>query len=118
MAIATVEKILEEITALSASEQARLRQLINQPPRKKEPLGKFVDPIPVPDQQGAMRWMADHWREYPDQWVALDGDRLIAHGTDFKTVDAAASADGAYLPMVTFIERESERPFVNAEFDQ
>ena len=113
MATATVEKILEEITALSAGEQARLRQLINQQPQKKEPLGKFVDPIPEPDQQGAMRWIADHWREYPDQWVALDGYRLIAHGEDFKTVDAAAETDGAYLPMVTFIEREPEHPFVN-----
>ncbi len=118
MATATVEKILEEITALPAREQARLRQLINQQPSKKEPLGKFADPIPVPGEKETMRWLADHWREYPDQWVALDGDRLIAHGVDFQAVDAAAMADGAYLPMVTFIERESERPFVNAEFDR
>lgn len=120
MATATVEKILEEIIALPANEQARLRHLMSGQPavRKKEPLGKFVDPIPVFGEKENMRWLADHWREYQDQWVALDGDRLIAHGDDFKTVDAAASADGAYLPMVTFIEREPDRPFVNVEFDR
>jgi hypothetical protein len=116
MATATVEQILETIATLPANEQTRLRQALNQQPRKKEPLGKFVDPIPVFGEKENMRWIAEHWRDYQDQWVALDGDRLIAHGTDFKAVDAAASADGAYLPLVTFIERESERPFVNAEF--
>jgi hypothetical protein len=118
MATTTVEQILEEITELSADEQARLRQLINKQPKQKEPLGQFVDPIPVFGEKENMQWLAEHWRDYQDQWVALDGDRLIAHGADFKTVDAAATADGAYLPMVTFIERESERPFVNAEFEK
>jgi len=113
MATTTVEQILEEITALPANEQARLRQLINKQPKQKEPLGKFVDPIPEPDQQGAMQWIADHWREYPDQWVALDGCRLIAHGEDFEAVNSAAKKDGAYLPMIAFIERESDHLFVN-----
>lgn len=114
MATATVEKILEEITALPPSEQTRLRLLINQQPtsRKKEPLAKFVDPLPVPDQQPAMKWLAEHGHEYPDQWVALDGDRLIAHGTEYKNVSEAARASGVYLPMITFVEAPSDRPFV------
>lgn len=115
-----VEKILEEITALPQDEQERLRQLLNggQASKKKEPLGKFVEPIPEPDQQGAMRWIADHWREYQEQWIALDGYRLIAHGANFEEVDAAAIADGAYLPLVTFIEREPERPFVAVRLER
>ncbi len=112
MATATVEKILEEIIALPANEQAWLRQLMDQQPRKKEPLGKFVDPIPVPDQRPAMQWLANHSHEYPDQWVALDGDRLIAHGANYQEVSAAAKASGVYLPMITFVERPAKRPFV------
>lgn len=112
MATATVEKILEEIIALPANEQARLRQLMNQQPRKKEPLGKFVDPIPMPDPQPTMRWLSEHSAEYEEQWVALDGDRLIAHGPNAQEVFDAADADGAYLPLVTFIERKPERLFV------
>lgn len=112
MATATVEQILETIATLPANEQTRLRQVLNQQTRKKEPLGKFVDPIPVPDQQPAMQWLADHSHEYPDQWVALDGERLIAHGADYGKVSAAAKASGVYLPMITFVEAPAERPFV------
>ena len=105
-----VERILEEVSTLSEEEQEQLRRSLNggQVKKKKEPLGKFVEPIPEPDQQGAMRWVSDHWREYQEQWIALDGYRLIAHGVDFNEVNAAAEADGAYLPMVAFIEREPE----------
>jgi hypothetical protein len=48
--------------------------------------------------------MEQHAHEYGGQWVALDGDRLIAHGTDAASVFAAADADGAYLPLVTYIQ--------------
>ena len=113
MAVATVEQILDEITALSPQEQERLRKLLNgQVKTQKEPLGKFVELIPEPDQQGAMRWLAEHGREYEEQWVALDGDRLIAHDPDYWKVSDAAKASGTYLPLITFIEAPPERPFV------
>ena len=114
MAVATVEKIIEEITALPQDEQERLRKLLNGQPaaQKKEPLGKFVDPIPVPNLEEAMQWIHDHRHEYEEQWVALDGYRLIAHGAESSQVFAAADADGAYLPLITFIEAKPERPFV------
>lgn len=65
---------------------------------------KKIKPIPRPDRSHEMKWLHDHAREYIGQWVALDGDRLIAHGYDAKAVYAAARADGAYLPMVDSVE--------------
>lgn len=65
--------------------------------------GKFVEPIPEPDPEPNRRWMSAHRHEYAGEWVALDGERLIAHGTAANEVFAAARADGAYLPLVTFI---------------
>ena len=50
-----------------------------------------------------MKWLHEHWREYIGKGVALDGDRLLAHGTNAKEVYAAATADGAHMPIVTFI---------------
>jgi len=44
--------------------------------------------------------------------VALDGGRLIAHGPDAKEVYAAAKADGAYLPLIDYIELPDALPFV------
>ncbi len=65
-----------------------------------------VDPRP------AMGWLRLHSQEYGGQWVALDGDRLIAHGPDAKTVYAAAKADGAYLPLIKYVEPADALPFI------
>jgi hypothetical protein len=105
----TVETILNQIAQLPPAEQRRLFRTLERQLPPKPPLDKRVPPIPMPDSTREMQWLAEHRREYANQWVALDGDRLIAHGTNHKEVDAAAKADGAYLPMVTFVE-DPDRP--------
>jgi Family of unknown function (DUF5678) len=65
-----------------------------------------------PDPAPAMEWLRVHSKEYGGQWVALDGDRLIAHGPDAMAVYAAAEADGAYLPVMDYIEPADALPFV------
>ena len=87
MSQVTVENILTQITQLPLSERARLRLLMEQDLQNGKPakasLDKRVPPIPAPpNSQAAMKWLAEHAREYVGQWVALDGERLIAHGTD------------------------------------
>ncbi len=108
MSQVTVENILTQITQLPRSERARLRLLLEQDLQNgkptKTPLDKRVAPIPTPDSQAAMKWLAEHAKEYIGQWVALDGERLIAHGEDSQTIFAAAKSDGAYLPLIEFIE--------------
>jgi hypothetical protein len=59
-----------------------------------------------------MEWLRLHRKEYGGEWVALDGSRLIAHGPDAMEVYSAAEADGAYLPMITYIEPADALPFV------
>lgn len=76
--------------------------------RKEAPL----KPVPAPDREPTRRWMREHRHEYAGQWVAIDGDRLIAHGLDGNAVHAAARADGAYLPLVTLIPAADEPPFI------
>jgi len=105
MSTVTIETILTQIAQLPPDERRKLRQMLEQEePRTKPPLDKRVPPIPMPDGKLEMAWLRDHRREYIGQWVALDGNRLIAHGTDHQQVFAAAEADGAYLPLITFIE--------------
>jgi hypothetical protein len=58
----------------------------------------------MPDSTRELKWVAEHAREYAGQWVALDGDRLIAHSPNHDEVFAAAEADGVYLPLITFVE--------------
>jgi hypothetical protein len=103
----TIENILKQIEELPSVEQWRLHNLLGDRLSKpdKAPLDRRVPPKPMPEgAMRAIRWIAEHAREYAGQWVALDGDRLIAHGPSHDDVWAAAQASGVYLPMVTFID--------------
>jgi hypothetical protein len=111
----TFENLLNQIAPLPVEDKMRLIAALNDQIRKStSPAngGQFVKPIPEPDPEPNRRWMAAHKNEYAGQWVALDGERLIAHGTDANAVFAAARADGAYLPLVTFIPPADALPFV------
>ena len=116
----TAESVLQLIDHLPSAEQAKLNQLMKQrtaahsqsestngAPPDREQNGTPAQPrkpIPMPDGACERKWLAAHKREYANQWVALDGDRLIAASPNHDEVWAAAEADGAYLPLITFIE--------------
>jgi hypothetical protein len=115
MSEATFENLLNQIAPLPVEDKVRLIAALNDQIRKStSPIngGRFVEPIQEPDPEPNRRWMAAHKNEYSGQWVALDGERLIAHGTDANAVFAAARADGAYLPLVTFIPPIDGMPFI------
>lgn len=109
----TVENILKQIEELPFFEQRQLSNLLNDKlsKTKKESPGKLLPSIPMPDYTDAMQWLIDNAREYAGQWVALDGARLIAHGHDHLEVYAAATADGAYLPLIELVEDPDAPPF-------
>ena len=56
-------------------------------------------------------WLANESGPYAGQWVALDGGRLVAHGTELATVSAAARAAGVDRPLLTHLPPEGELPF-------
>lgn len=105
MSETTIERLLKEISQLAPDQQRELRKTLDQQEQAtRSTLDKRVPPRPAPDSQREMTWLRTHAREYANQWVALDGERLIAHGVDAREVYEAAEADGAPLPMVTFVE--------------
>lgn len=111
----TFEYLLNQIAKLQIADKRRLFTALGEQIRSAAAPnheGRFVEPIPEPDAEPNRRWMAAHRHEYSGQWVALDGERLIAHGPNAKEVFAAARADGAYLPLVTFILPNDAAPFV------
>ncbi len=61
--------------------------------------------------QRALQWLADNKANYLSQWVALDGDRLLAAGPDGKQVYAAALAAGATSPLLHQINETDDMPF-------
>jgi hypothetical protein len=101
-----LEKLDEALTRL----EARTRPEATAPEQSAsvQNSGSRQHPDPAP----AMEWLRLHSKEYGGQWVALDGGRLIAHGTDAQDVYAAAIADGAYLPLIDYIEPADALPFI------
>jgi hypothetical protein len=111
----TAETLIHQITSLPFSEKMKLHALLDEQLKNPDVATnavRLVKPIPVPDPEPSMRWMNEHSREYGGQWVALDGDRLIAHSENANEVFMAADADGAYLPFVTYIPPVGTPPFV------
>ena len=102
MSSTIVERILEEVKRLSAEEQQELR----------EALAREPSPAPGHDtHQRERAWIESHRDEYLDQWVALDGDRLLAHGSNAREVYLAARAAGVEVPYVEHVRPRNGLPF-------
>jgi hypothetical protein len=98
--MATLEQILEEAKKLPPEEQRRLRAALNA-------LGSNGDTQPAYKTNELERaWINAHREEYLGQWVALDGDHLVAHGTDAKEVYDQAREQGLTAP---YLERVSPK---------
>jgi hypothetical protein len=63
----------------------------------------------MPNRSRELKWIKEHRKEYADQWVALDGDRLISHGTNSKDVIAAARQSGVESPFIIKLETKLRR---------
>ena len=80
---------------------SRPRNLTTQAPLR-------VDEI---DCSGELRWLDEHRHEYVGEWVALQGDRLLAHGISARVVYDEARALGVDVPSLLRIEPPDELPF-------
>jgi predicted DNA-binding antitoxin AbrB/MazE fold protein len=54
--------------------------------------------------------LANESRPYAGEWVALDGNRLVAHGPKLAAVKAAAQAAGVSRPFFASVP-DSDLPF-------
>ena len=68
--------------------------------------------LPVKDRSREHEWLRQHRDEYDGQWVALDGDRLLAHGLDLKEVDRKAREIGVEDALMVRVEGSRTPPYV------
>ena len=69
----------------------------------KENLKKYQ----VERYRKARKWLDEHAAEYMNQWVCLEGDKLIAHSADGRDLYQKAKDAGIEIPFIHHIVDES-----------
>jgi hypothetical protein len=98
---------------INRSSRGTVRVTITASAYRQEP-SNTVTPI---DCSAELRWLIKHRNEYAGQWVALDGDKLIASGPNASLVYEAARESGVALPLVTEVEASDELAFSRQQAD-
>jgi len=104
-------------------EEAIIDKVRRLPPAKQEEVLRFADGlqhqspvrmVPSRDRSREIGWLKENRAKYADQWVVVEGDRLIAADTDAHKVFAAAKAAGIEVPFLIHVLPEDPLPFVPA----
>lgn len=102
----TAEKILESVRALPKVERKKVFELIEAEKYKDQ--DQSLDLRRQNEKfQSALQWIEKHKEEFDGKFVVLDGDKLIAHGTDSKTVYDEARAKGYKSPFLKRVKAKT-----------
>ena len=114
MSQATPERILAEIAALPAQERNKPNEFLNHRSTSVPEDVRVTDSIPLfdtKDAQASLRWIEQHRAEYAGQYVALDGDRLVAHSANPQEIIPIVRASGLSGLYFTLVQSPDEPPF-------
>lgn len=100
-----LDRIKEEMRSLAPEERQEVREMFD------SLLFEPTFPAELPDCTSEQRWLAEHGHEYAGQWVALDGDKLLAHGESSHEVYDAVRDSGVQLPLVVRVDPTDRLPF-------
>ena len=105
----SVDQIIKSIEKLPAAEQERIRQWLEDKGAKNgEGHGSQAQPN---RSSKSLKWLHENREKYAGQWVALDGDRIIASGPTAKEVYSKAKAEGVEIPFVELVIEQESGPF-------
>ena len=103
------DQIIKSIEQLSAAEQERIRRWLND---KGATSGEGHGSQAHANRSAkSLRWLHENREKYAGQWVALDGDRLIASGSTAKEVYSKAKAEGVDILFVELVTERESVPF-------
>ena len=91
--------LLRPLEPLSLAEKQRVHVTITDLP----PLER------INNRKTEQEWLGEHGREYSGQWVALNGDVLLSHGSDARAVRDEARRRGVHLPLLVHVPEEPDQ---------
>ena len=101
-----IEQMIESVRTLPFEDLEKLGKVINEEKQAKRAKDEVLQKQ-LEDYAKAKKWIAENREKYLNQWVCLEGDQLIAHGTDGREVYRQAREAGIEIP---FIKRIIEEP--------
>ncbi len=104
--MATLEQIIDEVRALSPSERRKLREALDSELDQSTPRQSSKPSYRTYERENA--WLDAHRDEYLGQWVAVEGDGLVAHGMDPRQVYLAAREAGIAVPFIERVEKRED----------
>jgi hypothetical protein len=121
MSTNAVEKILLEIATLSSTEQDAIKQALayrtGSNGTVSENASAGINVSHSSDPVLSLKWVNDHASEFAGQYVALEGDRLIAHGANADPVIETVRAAGVKAPFFTYIPSSDALPVIGANLE-
>jgi hypothetical protein len=113
MSNVTLQDVLKAVRMLPPEEQRKLREYLEHETSETPSAVLRVENTRFPSKTFDLEysWLREHAGEYAGEWVALDEDRLISHGTDVRQVHAAAQAAGVEYPYLLQIDPADAVPF-------
>src|SRR6185503_7938688 len=97
----SVDQIIKSIAQLPPAEQERIRRWLEEKGvTNGEGQGSQVHAI---RSARSLRWLHENREKYSGQWVALDGDHLIASGPTAIEVYSKAKAEDVEIPFVELV---------------
>ena len=95
------DQIIKSIEQLPTAEQERIRRwLESKRATNREEHGSQAH---ADRSAKSLRWLHENQEKYSGQWIALDGDRLIASAPTAKEVYSQAKAEGVEIPFVELL---------------
>ena len=98
--------VLRPLEPLALAEHQRVSVTVEE---RKRPLS-WESQQPFEDSRAELEWLAKESRRYAGEWVALNGNRLVAHGPKLAAVKAAAQAAGVSQPFFASVP-DDDLPF-------
>ena len=79
-----------------------------------------IEPMPAEDfRETEMSWLQAHQEDlghaFPGQWIAIDGQTVVAHAPDLPTLLQVATEAGHPHPFVSLVPAEAPLPFFGCQ---
>jgi hypothetical protein len=105
---ANVEDAIKIIKNLPVEDYDKIRKVLDENESKKRLTNGRKENVgeEIVRFKKSQKWLDENRDKYMNEWVCLDGDKLIAHGKDALEVDRKAKEAGIEAPFLEHIVEE------------